>query len=212
MAFKKSYSTLSKAAIQMKADNMTTEFSNVNAFTVVGMATPYIQKAWGYFKTIGDIPFDDENDYDEENDEYLNGFKEFGSETIIGHLGDYIYGSKILSDGSSLTLLPDTSGSSSGASNYPNCFLTAIVDTNGYKKGPNRVGYDVFAFDILSTGQVIPNRSGKLAGAVNCRNTDVSTTITKAARLRKGACFTHYALADKSPTDTSKSYFKDFLK
>ncbi len=198
MAFKKSYSTLSKAAIQMKADNITIDLgkvSDIDYFFQLNYL--YVPKAWGYFKTIGDIPFDDEKDYDEENDEYLNGYKEFGSETILGNFGES--NGKILSDGSSLML------EMIGGSSYPNAFLHALVDTNGYKKGPNRMGYDVFAFEILSTGQVVPSRW-------TCHNIDVSTTITNVTKLRKGVCFAHYALADKSPTDTSKSYFKDFLK
>ncbi len=90
------------------------------------------------------------------------------------------------------------------------------VDTNGLK-GPNRYGYDYFLFIFTVDGRVIPmgmkdknnttavNKSYNffVSGSDYCKKTG-TTVITNAACA-------YYALADKHPTNSNKSYWKDFL-
>ncbi len=79
-----------------------------------------------------------------------------------------------------------------------------MVDTNGYK-GPNRVGYDVFYFQISSNNKLIPG-DGDYRGfnpVHFCLFKDRSPGIW----YDNGCSCAKYALLDKSPADETKSYW-----
>lgn len=95
------------------------------------------------------------------------------------------------------------------------------IDTNGTEKGPNRLGFDLFAFDIDSDDKIInPKNIGggsggayeddeELGGTVGAVN--VCSVEEKANRYNGFGCM-EYALIDKSPDDSKLTYWKNLPK
>lgn len=93
------------------------------------------------------------------------------------------------------------------------------VDTNG-AKGPNRYGYDFFIFAATLDGRVIPmgmedeNNTTEtslgytffVSGSQYCSKTSSSN-----GNNTSGLTCSYYALIDKSPKNSAKSYWKDFI-
>ena len=72
------------------------------------------------------------------------------------------------------------------------------VDINGYEKGPNRLGIDVFNFIFEQNGEVsLP------AIIYRCQKNSTYS--------RSGLDCTEYAFKDIKPDDNTKTYWKDFL-
>lgn len=72
-----------------------------------------------------------------------------------------------------------------------------IVDVNGYLKNPNRWGYDLFTFQLMNDGRLLP--MGAPGTEYTDKNRYCSTTSTEQFN---GIACTYYALTDKS-------YFKN---
>ena len=83
------------------------------------------------------------------------------------------------------------------------------IDTNGSKR-PNSLGHDIFVFAFTSEGNLVPFTY----------KWTVAQTIEKLDNLSSQCSYTsslayscsYYALSDISPEDSSKSYWKDFLR
>lgn len=75
---------------------------------------------------------------------------------------------------------------------------TAAVDINGFEKGPNKLGVDVFGFTFQTNGEVTPKKDTYFCG--------------KTGRYSEnGRGCTWYALQNVNPTDSKKNYWTDFL-
>lgn len=95
------------------------------------------------------------------------------------------------------------------------------IDTNGTVQGPNRLGFDLFAFDIDSNDKIItPKNIGggstgsyeddeELGGSVGAVN--VCTVKEKANRYNGFGCM-EYALIDKNPDNPNLTYWKNLPK
>jgi prepilin-type N-terminal cleavage/methylation domain-containing protein len=67
-----------------------------------------------------------------------------------------------------------------------------LVDTNGHLKKPNKLGYDVFAFELMPDGKLLP------MGAENTAFADKSLYCSEtSANEANGLGCTYYALTDK---------------
>ncbi len=106
-----------------------------------------------------------------------------------------------------------------GSTTYRNARI--YIDTNGTGKGPNRLGFDVFTFDIDSNDKIItPKNIGggstgsyeddeELGGSVGAVN--VCTVKEKANRYNGFGCM-EYALIDKNPDNPNLTYWKNLPK
>jgi len=83
------------------------------------------------------------------------------------------------------------------------------VDTNG-KNPPNTFGYDWFVFIFMPDGSVVPYTQNSITGY----GTELSDKSAYCNYAQKNATYTcaYYALQDISPVDSTKTYWKDFLK
>ena len=106
-----------------------------------------------------------------------------------------------------------------GSVSYRNARI--YIDTNGTDKGPNRLGFDLFAFDIDSNDKIISPKNigggnsgayeddeelGGTFGAVNACSVD-----EKANRYNGFGCM-QFALIDKSPDNPNLTYWKNLPK
>ena len=106
-----------------------------------------------------------------------------------------------------------------GSTTYRNARI--YIDTNGTAKKPNRLGFDVFAFDIDSDDKIItPKNIGggtsdayeddeELGGSYGAVN--VCTVKEKANRYNGFGCM-QFALIDKNPDNENLSYWKNLPK
>lgn len=80
------------------------------------------------------------------------------------------------------------------------------IDINGTAKGPNKLGYDLFTFEIDKQDKLIPEK--------NNANISKSCSFSNPAQSNSYIGFgcAYYALTDEHPEIAGKSYWKDFLK
>jgi prepilin-type N-terminal cleavage/methylation domain-containing protein len=109
----------------------------------------------------------------------IQTYKTYNNANINASLLDN--GQLILNDGSFL-MFENT------AATYP--FIS--VDTNGYKKLPNKLGHDVFTFQYLSDGRLVP------MGAPNTLYTDLNVYCSKTStHVYNGVACAYPALVDE---------------
>lgn len=106
-------------------------------------------------------------------------------------------GQFVLNDGSLILLENYRSTSSVGIS----FFLYISVDVNGYNKNPNRLGHDLFMFQIDDNGTLLPMGA---PGTSYYSKTDQYCSLTSTSDLNGAGC-TYNALNDKD-------YFKNLPK
>lgn len=122
-----------------------------------------------------------ENHSDAESDKNSKIYKNFNG-TDYADLALFDDGQFVLTDGSIMLL------ENAGA------YLFISTDVNGYKKGPNRLGQDLFVFQIDDKGKLIPMGANGSA-YYNKDNTYCSKTSTD---KKNGAGCTYKALSDPS--------------
>ena len=85
-----------------------------------------------------------------------------------------------------------------------------VVDTNGFK-GPNKLGYDVFYFQIVDRNILMPSNSKNTFVTTESQSEDCCNfeESGKCAHSDNGAACTFFALQDTYPQDKSKSYWKN---
>ena len=89
------------------------------------------------------------------------------------------------------------------------------IDTNGPSKKPNRLGFDLFAFDIDSDDRIVPAQNVG-TGVKDDDGNPISATNTcslmNASNPYNGFGCSKYALADINPDDDSKNYWNSLPK
>lgn len=80
-----------------------------------------------------------------------------------------------------------------------------MVDTNGVK-GPNRLGYDVFAFQILRNNVLMPSRIKHEMPDVE--NSACCNFETNTCGSRNGIACTYFAVINQCPHDPEKTYWE----
>ena len=82
---------------------------------------------------------------------------------------------------------------------------TYYVDTNGYKQGPNKLGYDLFRFIVNKDGTITPEKDDG--------STNRCSFIQPAHGTRYlGFGCGYYAWKNINPDDPTKNYWDDFLR
>lgn len=83
------------------------------------------------------------------------------------------------------------------------------IDTNG-SKGPNSFGHDIFVFAFTPEGNLVPFTYKWTVAQTTEKLDDPSSQCSYTSGFP--ASCSYYALSDTSPEDSSKSYWKDFLR
>lgn len=99
--------------------------------------------------------------------------------------------------------------------------LDFIVDTNGHK-GPNKLGYDVFYFQIAKNNQLLPSSINSVFGVAAAQEAGCCTLsgegtghalcgkeYSQGTWTDNGSACTRFALMDRLPGDSGKSYWKN---
>lgn len=103
--------------------------------------------------------------------------------------------------------------------------INISIDTNGTKK-PNKLGHDIFFFDIDSSDQLHPKHSGKLlsdeelaekvkediAGTTNISSQANDPCSANSKQGGNGLGCAYWALSNKNPDDNSKTYWDNLPK
>lgn len=178
-ALKKSYSTISQALDMYYVENGE-RFVASNQSRIL---KPILIK---YIKNVRDCGYGtdekscvyryDDRDYDTFKDIYknFNGTNDI----FIPYFDD---GQFVINDGSLVMI-----------ENQPNSFYNYIsIDVNGYRKKPNRLGQDVFMFQIMPDGKLLPMG---MEGTAYNKNTYCSLTSESGMN---GAGCTVKALSEK---------------
>ena len=84
------------------------------------------------------------------------------------------------------------------------------IDTNGASL-PNSLGYDLFVFTFTQDGNLVPFTYEWTVTQTSKKLDDISVQCSYTSYGKPFSC-SYYALSDTSPEDSSKSYWKDFLR
>lgn len=195
--FKKVYSNIQQAFMLMKADM---GIENLGSYYASANKDEFYTRFPSYFHVLKTFP---------------NNYKGF---TATNYTNDYTLYSEnnnwtcspfpssnklyILQDGSSFFLLI----------NSKTPYIT--VDLNGPYKKPNRMGYDIFMFQINSSNDKIEPLKAKIYSNEDFEKLSVdaktlSYPCSKNLNHSKNGCgCAWYALNDVNPDDSSKKYWK----
>lgn len=183
-ALKKSYSVLSNALIDMSRDlGETVNPLDYNAQAFVYVYKNYLKVVY-YCGTQGCASMSQ----DEENPDVKNVIKNYMTYNKSKNVGTYIFddGQMFLVDGSFIMI--ENPAVSVGSERV---FIT--VDVNGYKKKPNVYGQDLFTFQILNNGKLVP------MGSEGTFYNDMSTYCSKnSSNAMNGVACAYKALTDES--------------
>ena len=192
-SFKKSYSMLSQALLKMKADDVYLVKQSGNTY--------YFNDTFSkYFKTI--------KKYNERTSDltvlgYKNSSFRDTSNSIDFNNGGHRQGAFILNNGA---IIFNTGNWWTG--NIKKEYFEFMVDTNG-TKGPNRLGYDVFYFQIAPENKLLPSDQTKFndyqPSSANCCNL---STYSTCYQTDNGCACAYYALKNQNPQDSTKGYWE----
>lgn len=185
-ALKRSYSLLSQALNMYQAANgepVTSE--NIGEYEL----KPILMKYLRYVKDCGkgtDIDKACIPNLDAGGDKYDDVKRTY--KTFSGKTDMYLYniddGQFVLNDGT-LIMLENSPVSGSR--------ILITVDVNGYNNSPNRLGHDVFLFQLGSDGRLIP---GGAEGTAYYSKNDTYCSLTSTGNTNGAGC-TYKALSDK---------------
>jgi len=83
------------------------------------------------------------------------------------------------------------------------------VDFNGYKKGPNKLGYDIFSFYFLENGKILPFGANIDLGKIGTSAAQASTYCSYASDSdRNGFGCSYWASLNKAPDGSGKTYWE----
>ena len=194
-AFKKSYSNLIAAYNKASINNPQTDYTGtVNYYSELAEAI------YAEFSIAKRISASEANKYEEKIKTYTlkNGLIPQCSQLFL-HNGKAIK----TASGSAISIIYNCS------SNW------ITIDTNGIDKKPNAYGHDVFLFMISNSGKLAPastEAEWKCDEEGNCgydTSPEVADKCTKnSASAINGITCAKYAIIDKCPDDSSKSYWE----
>lgn len=182
-AFQKQYSVLSQAVLKVKyEDDLPIDFSNYNYkfHNILAKQYKVLQDCGSINGNTGCILKDIDGKF--------SYYKNFTGGTLDRSYFDD--GGFITADGTTLLFEQGSQSEVTG--------ILVTVDVNGYRKRPNKMGYDLFMFQITKEGKVLP------MGAENTHLKNSKETLcskTSNSNLNGYTC-AYYALSDKD-------YFKN---
>ena len=146
-----------------------------------GTTTDLKSQIMPYFKVLIDC---DKNGSDKQKEcVYVNStYKTYNGINLNGSITRFDDGQFVLQDGS-IILIEDMQGSNK---------KIISVDVNGRNKNPNKWGHDIFSFQLMDNGQILP------VGAPNTYYTNKDEYCSlNSTNLINGIACTYYAINDK---------------
>ena len=110
-------------------------------------------------------------------------------------------------------ITPDGAAFFFGNITYRNARI--YIDTNGPSKKPNRLGFDLFAFDIDTNDRIVPAQNVATGIKDDDGNSIQATntcSLTNGSNPYNGFGCSKYALSDTNPDDASKNYWTSLPK
>lgn len=201
--FKTAYSLISQAVFRMSADNANIAETYCSKGADGRNSYEFIEDFSKYFQTINLYASDTRNltkiGYKEDFFKQTNGYEKF-------NIDRHNEGAFFIKNGMMIA--------ASGCWWMANSIkpLDFIVDTNGIK-GPNRLGYDVFYFQIINGNILLPATHKYTFAAIEsqlkvCCDFKNSGKNCHASGDNGTAC-SHFALKNQYPQDESKEYWKN---
>lgn len=200
-ALKKAYSRHSEALMlvkyEMGIDNLQKEFATYDKENEVYPRTiEFTDAYYKKLKIIGKCEYDkDVRNYNNTNTVYIDR----GSSTP----------EKMLSDGTCAALKINAGK------------INVTVDINGAIKGPNRIGHDIFMFNVNTKGMLEPNKMAKLYTEDELKELEITPESleqigdpcsVKSKQKGNGLGCTWYALYDESPDEPGAKYWENLPK
>ena len=135
-----------------------------------------------YFKVLIDCGAN--GDHKQKQCAYVNSpYKTFSGKKLNGFIAAFDDGQFVIEDGS-IILIEDMEGSK---------YKLISVDVNGRNKNPNRWGYDLFTFQLMDNGQILP------VGAPNTYNSNKDEYCSPTStNVYNGMACTYYAINEKN--------------
>ena len=198
--FKKSYANLQNAYIMTKHQLGVSRIRSAYAtYDNVNKVYPYKREFYdAFYKQLKTVKI---------FDEYSTLNYRGNASTPAGCITSCAHLTRGLPDGSAVGSLINSS----------NIYL--YVDTNGPLKGPNRAGFDVFAFFVDEQDKVMPIKgvSGSQASACDEEEnsdacTDAYPCALKVTHYQNGMGCAWYAINNVSPDDETKTYWDNLPK
>ncbi len=200
-ALKKAYSRHSEAIMlvkdEMGVDNLRTEFATYDEDNEgYARSQEFYAAYYKKLKIIGKC------NYVKEVRNYNNTNKAFLDRGDTNPL-------KLLADGTCAQIMINASK------------INITVDINGAAKGPNRLGHDIFVFNVNKQGMLEPNKMSKLYSEEELKQLEYgSATIEQAGnpcsinskQKGNGIGCTWYALYDENPDNPSARYWENLPK
>ena len=203
-AFKKAYSVQSQALLYTKqslgVENLNLSFADYDAANkVYPHKMEFQNEYYKQLKVAGQCKYDKPvRNYSNTADAYID---------LGNHNPD-----RQLPDGSCCSV------------NINGMVINITVDINGAKKGPNRVGHDIFVFRVDSNDKLLPVKMSKkytedelkdIENNFNSEHSDVNSTVSQAgspcsvdsSQKGNGLGCSWYAMNDINPDDETKGYW-----
>lgn len=200
-ALKKAYSRHSEALMlvkdEMGVDNLRTEFATYDEDNkVYARSEEFYDAYYKKLKIIGQCKYDKEiRNYNNTNTALLDR----GNTNPL----------KMLADGTCAEVLVNAGS------------INITVDINGAGKGPNRVGHDIFVFEVNRQGMLEANKMSKLYSEEELKEfEDRPATMEqlgdpcsiKSKQKGNGIGCTWYALYDENPDNPGARYWENLPK
>ena len=208
--FKKSYSSLSQAVLLARADVGVTNFNSYCAFLDDGR---YINALECYRAILKQLKKNDNICQYDLNKIYTYSKTQQGAYVDVGGTAYPRHG---LPDGTCVDVKINART------------IGVSIDINGYKKGPNALGHDIFSFWINDSGALVPIKSTgyknddqikelyEKCGTDDYRKDACASGVSQAGRpctkysnqKGNGLGCSWYAVNDVSPDDPTKGYWE----
>ena len=210
--FKKAYATLTNIHLQMVKD-YDGVYANFIIADLYGLSngplnkqealkTEYINTFAKYLKDAKDCSFTNAyiNCSGNNNNKKYRTYRTYDGSTTMWEINDIVFNRALVAQDSTLFFF--------GSPAYRNARI--FIDTNGSSKGPNRLGFDLFAFDIDKSDKIVKTRN---TGNTTGGTTDGSSTATNICTSKKqgnqynGFGCGEYALLNQNPDKPNLPYW-----
>ncbi len=189
---KKAYSTLSQALMMYENDNGWPVTSSLANSQLKPILMKYINTAKDCGQGAGagaEKACMPNKDYVSDKDNYKDMYKTFNGKSNIGYAA-FDDGQFVMND--NMFVMIENAYIPGNGNTSPNLWVS--VDVNGYNKRPNRLGQDLFMFEIDDKGALLPMGA---QGTKFYSETDASCSLTSTGNMNGSGC-TAKALTDEN--------------
>lgn len=199
--FNTAYSMISKAIADMDADNISVEPAS---YTAAGSFYPQFKKYIKYSVDCGKYAATNESVCMSTTRSEASPYKRLNGTNFTSGENILLDDGCIVATNGMMFCIENPENNAHG--------LLIIVDINGKNKNPNRLGYDLFAFELLKGGELQPvgaNGTGQATGAKTAWGKN-ETSVNNYCDATKNSAWSGITCAYKAATN--EEYFSDLYK